>query len=142
MRNSFLLLVLFLIFGNCGQNDDLPQGCITRCAPSTPGLLNIAIENRTEEAIRDLKVTIDGTVTAFPLFDKAGRGSYSCWKSYEKVDLISLIEFTREDGTTYQEEVAYEDLALIREYSIEISGAADNLRIQLTKRPNCISDAD
>ncbi len=140
MKKSILFSAVIALFFACGKDPLISNTCITRCSPSVPGQINIAVEDHTELDINNLVMDINGTTMSFDLFSKSERGSYSCWQSFNEVDLITNIQFNLGDDTVHQEIVEYQNLANKREYSIDITAnSAEDIRIQLVASPDCIS---
>ena len=142
MKKTFLFLAAFTLILACGKTDDISDACITSCPPSVPGKINLAIEDHTALDIKNLTVTINGENVAFPLFPKRIQGNYSCWKSFDEIESISLITFNIDENAVHQETVNYEDLPNEKEFTIDISSIASGLRIQLVEAPGCVSDAN
>jgi len=143
MKNTFLLLTVLTIFLACGKTDDISDACISSCPPSTPGKINLAIEDHTAIDITNLVVTINGSTVPFSLLPKREQGSYSCWKGYDNIESITSIQFNIGDGAVYQETVNYLNLPQEKEYSIDIRAeVGGELRIQLVEAPGCVSDAN
>lgn len=134
------LTVLTFLFA-CGKTDEISDACITSCPPSVPGKINIAIEDHTSFDIKNLTLEINGETVPFALFSKSLQGSYSCWKSYTKIESISFIEFNIGENAVHQETVNYEDLPNEKEFTIDISSVSSGIRVQLVEAPCCISDA-
>lgn len=143
MRKLILLIAFLATFFSCGKENTFTDTCISSCSPSTPGRINIAVEDHTGLDIRNLTMEINGTVTNFSLFPKAEKGAYSCWQSFDKVDLITSIQFEIGDNATHIESVAYNDLTATREYSIDIrSDEVNGISVQLVSSPDCVSSAN
>jgi len=142
MKKTFLLLTVFTLFLACGKTDEVSDACITSCPPSVPGKINLAIEDHTTFDIKNLTVEINGENVTFPLFPKSIQGSYSCWKSFDKIESISFIEFNIGENAVHQEMVNYEDLPNEKEFTIDISTITSGLRVQLVEAPGCVSDAN
>jgi len=86
---------------------------------------------------------INGTTMAFDLFPKSERGSYSCWQSFDEVDLITNIQFSLGDDSVHEEIVEYRNLANKRKYSIDItSDEEEGISIQLVASPDCVSSSN
>ncbi len=143
MKKTFLFLTVLTVLFACGKTDELSDACITSCPPSVPGKINLAIENHTNLAIKNLTLEINGETVPFALFDKSLQGSYSCWKSYDEIASITNIEFNIGDNAVLQEPVNYRNLPSEREFAIDIQ-SLDNgeFRFQLVEAPACISDAN
>jgi len=135
MKKIILFLATTILLFACGKNNEISDACITSCPPSVPGKINLAIENHTTFDINNLTLTINGESLAFPLLPKNLQGSYSCWQSFDEVDLISSVEFNIGDTAIHQEIVNYENLSDEREFSIDISSISSGLRIQLMEAP-------
>jgi len=142
MKKAIFFLTFITLFLACGKTDDISDACITSCSPSVPGKINIAIEDHTTFDIKNLTLEINGESFAFPLLPKGLQGSYSCWQSFDEVDLISSVEFNIGDNAIHQEIVNYENLSDEREFSIDISSVSSGLRIQLVEAPGCVSDVN
>jgi len=143
MKKSILFLAIVTTFFACGKDPLVSDACITSCATSSPGKINIAIEDHTGLDIKNYTMEINGTTVAFDLFPKNEQGSYSCWQTFDEVDLITNIQFNLGDNSTHQEIVEYQNLAKKREYSIDITSDPDiGIRIQLVSSPDCVSSAN
>ena len=143
MKNTFLLLILLTIFLACGKTDEMTNACISSCNASTPGKVNLAIENHTALDIKNLTLTINGTSTPFSLFPKSNQGSYSCWMGYTEIESISFIEFNIGNNAVHQESLNYENLPREKEFAIDIRSEVDGaIRIQLVEAPDCVSDVN
>ena len=140
MKKSILFSAIIALFFACGKDPLISNTCITRCSPSVPGQINIAIEDHTDLDIKNLVMDINGTTMAFDLFPKSERGSYSCWQSFDEVDLITNIQFSLGDDSVHEEIVEYRNLANKRKYSIDItSDEEEGISIQLVASPDCVS---
>lgn len=143
MKKTCLLLILLPLFFACENNDDITDTCISNCSTSTPGRINLAIENHTSLDIKNLVLIINGSATSFKLLPKSIQGSYSCWQTFDNIELISSIEFDIGENASFQEMVNYRNLSREREFAIDIQSLADEeLRIQLVEAPSCVSDAN
>jgi len=143
MKNSILFLAVIALFFSCGKDPLVSDACITSCSPSVPGQINIAVEDHTELDIKNFVMDINGTSVAFPLFPKSQKGSYSCWQSFDEVDLIANIQFNIGDNSVHQEIVEYRNLDNKREYSIDITtDPVEGVRVQLASSPDCVSSAN
>ena len=143
MKKTFLFLTVLTVLFACGKTDELSDACITSCPPSVPGKINLAIENHTNLAIKNLTLEINGEIVPFALFPKSLQGSYSCWKSYDEITSITNIEFNIGDNAVLQEPVNYRNLPSEREFAIDIQALENGeFRFQLVEAPSCISDAN
>ena len=83
---------------------------------------------------------INGITVAFDLIPKSSRGKYSCWKSFDAVESITLIQFNIGNNSVHQEFVNYENIANQKEFSIDIkSDDTEGMLIQLVGDPDCVS---
>ncbi len=140
MKKSILFLAIIATFFACGKDPLISDTCITSCSPSVPGKINIAIEDHTELDIKNFVMDINGTTVPFTLFPKIEKGSYSCWQSFDEVDLITNIQFNIGENSIHQEIVEYRNLDSKREYSIDIkSDPTEGIRVQLVTSPDCVS---
>lgn len=140
MKKSILFLAIISTFFACGKDPLVSDTCITSCSPSVPGKINIAIEDHTELDIKNFVMDINGTTTSFNLLPKSDKGSYSCWQSFDEVELISNIQFNIGANSMHTEIVEYQNLDSKREYSIDIkSDPTTGLRVQLVASPDCVS---
>ncbi len=143
MKKSILFLAIIATFFACGKDPLVSDACITSCSPSVPGKINIAIEDHTELDIKNFTMDINSTTTAFTLFPKGNKGSYSCWQTFNEVGLITNIQFNIGDNSIHQEIVEYRNLENKREYSIDItSDPTEGIRVQLVTAPDCVSSPD
>ena len=140
MKKALVLVALLSIFNACTKEET--GSCISNCNASTPGKINIAIENHTDLDIKNVVLTINNQLTPFNSIPKARQGSYSCWKTFDKIDFISFTEFNIGSDSIYSEVCNYKNLSRIQEYSMDIRMVNDVIRIQLTQSPSCVSDAD
>ncbi len=143
MRKLILMIAILVTFFSCGKDPEFTDTCITSCAPSIPGKINIAIEDHTGLDIKNFTAEINGSIVTFDLFSKTEKGSYSCWKSFDEVDLITSIKFDIGNNATHTESVEYRNLTNTREYAIEIdSDDVTGIRVQLESSPDCVSSAN
>jgi len=143
MRKLILLVAVVAIFFGCEKEPTFTDTCITSCSPSIPGKINIAVEDHTGLDIKNFTAEINGTLVAFDLFPKAEKGTYSCWQSFDEVNLITSIKFDIGDNATHTENVNYRNLTNTREYAIEIeSDDVTGIRVQLESSPDCVSSAN
>ena len=130
----------FLLFLACGKAPEITNTCITSCSTSVPGKINLAIEDHTDLEIKNFSMEVNGQRVNLPLLPKAEQGSYSCWLSFDEVELITMIQFDYGDNGIHTETVNYENLAPTREYSIDIQSNDEvDIRVQLVSSPDCVS---
>lgn len=143
MKKTTLFLAIIATFFACGKDRLVSNACITSCSPSVPGQINIAIEDHTELDLNNLVMDINGNTVAFPLIPKNDRGSFSCWQTFDDVDLIANIQFNIGEDSIHQEIVEYRNLDNSREYAIDItSDPTEGIQVQLVTGPDCVSSSN
>lgn len=142
MKKTILFLLTTIILFSCGKPDEISDACITSCSPSVPGKINLSIENHTDLNISNFSLTINEEIVPFPLIPKRIQGSYSCWQSFDEIEIISLVSFTVDENEVQEVMVNYENLPNEKEFAIDIRSTGSEFRIQLVEAPDCVSDAD